>query len=309
MEGGLKMFTKKVFTILMILMVLCTACGGSQASPKITPVSGDYNAKVDIGGRSLFLRCRGTGSPTVILEGNDGENVDTWTGVLLGISSFAHVCAYNRANLDGSDPAPRPRSAQDMAEDLHSLVSAAQIPGPYILVGHQIGAWNALVFAQKYPKEVAGLVLVEPLHPEEFTRALAALPAENSSEQINLRNCRAILEKSNTDSDPTSFMTGERSNFPESLAQVKKITSLGDLPLSVITTQGFYSVALWGQHDCCSPFASTLDPLHQQNNKEFLTLSTQSKETVSEYADDSTILNTWSSEVTNAVKEMVEAVK
>jgi pimeloyl-ACP methyl ester carboxylesterase len=301
------MILKKISMILIATLVLCTACGGPQASPNITPVSGDYNEKVDIGGRGLFLRCLGTGSPTVILEGNDSETVDTWTGALLGISAFAHVCAYTRANLIPSDPAPRPRSAQDMVDDLRSLIKAAQIPGPYILVGHQIGTWNALIFAQKYPKEVTGLVLVEPLHPEEFTRALAALPAETPSENFELRNCRVILEKSNIDDGPTSQLTGERLNFPESFAQVKDVKSLGALPLTVITTQGLYSVGLWGAE--CTAFASTLDPLHQQNNKEFLTLSTQSKETVSEYADDSTILNTWSSEVTNAVKEIVEAIK
>jgi pimeloyl-ACP methyl ester carboxylesterase len=209
--------------------------------------------------------------------------------------------------MNGSDPAPRPRSAQDMVDDLRSLLKAAQIPGPYILVGHQIGAWNALVFSQKYPKEVAGLVLVEPLHPEEFTRGLAALPAESSSEEIDLRNCRATLEKSNTDADPTSYMTGERSNFPESLAQVKDVKSLGALPLTVITTQGLYSVGLWGYE--CKAFASTLDPLHQQNNKEFLTLSTQSKERVAEYAHESNILTDWSDEVAAAVKEIVDSVK
>jgi pimeloyl-ACP methyl ester carboxylesterase len=299
------MILKKISMILITVLVLSTACGGSQASPKITPVSGDFNDKVDIGGRGLFLRCRGTGSPTVIFEGNDSENVDTFTGNLLDISSFAHVCAYTRANMTGSDTAPRPRSAQDMVDDLRALIKAAQIPGPYILVGHQIGAWNALIFAQKYPKEVAGLVLVEPLHSEEFTRALAALPAETAPEPINLRNCRAALEKTNSDSDPTSFMTGERSNFPESLAQVKEITSLGDLPLTVITTQGLYKVGLWGSE--CKDFASTLDPLHQQNNKEFLTLSSQSKEIVTEYADVSNIFTDWSSDVTAAVREMVEA--
>ena len=302
------MILKKISLVLIAALVLCMAFGGCSASPKITPVAGEFNAKVDIGGRSLFLSCHGTGSPTVIFEGNDGENVDTFTPNLLDISSFAHVCAYNRANLKGSDPAPRPRSTQDMVDDLRALIDTAQLPGPYILVGHQIGAWNTLVFAKQFPKEVAGLVLVEPLHSEEFTRALAALPAETSSEEIKLRNCRAILEKSNTDTDPSSFMTYEFINFPESLAQVKEITSLGDLPLTVITTQGFYKFGLWG-FQCSKDFASILDPLHQQNNKEFLNLSSQSKEIVTEYADVSNIFTDWSSEVTTAVKEMVDAAK
>jgi hypothetical protein len=121
---------------------------------------------------------------------------------------------------------------------------------------------------------------------------------------IDLRNCRATLEKSNSDADPTSFMTGERINFPQSISQVKDVKTLGDLPLTVITTQSLYTVGLWGYE--CRPFASTLDPLHQKNNRDFLTLSTQSKEVVSESANDGSILNYFRGEVTTEVKELLE---
>ncbi len=307
------MFRKIMIRVAILLVLVLTACGELTASPKTTPVTGIFNGKIDIGGRSLSLRCRGSGSATILLEGDQGENLDVWTGLLLDVENYGYVCTYTRANMTGSDPAPRPRTSQELMQDLRSLLDNAQIPGPYLLVGHGMGAWNVLLFAQKYPKEVAGLVLVEPLHPDEYTRALAALPTESSSNPDAMEMCRQGLKKINALNDPTPYVpltSGyilEPMDFPKSADKVRKVKSLGDVPLTVITTQGIYSGAPWDGN--CAEFASTLDPLHQQNNKEFLALSTQSKEMVSEYADDGDILNTWSSEVTAVVKEMVDAVK
>jgi pimeloyl-ACP methyl ester carboxylesterase len=145
----------------------------AAASP--TAASGDFTGLVDIGGgRRLWLECRGEGSPTVILEAGAGNDADTWdavglpaaseqTAVLPGVAAFTRVCAYDRPGtiLDlehrsRSDPVPMPRIAGDIVADLHALLGAAAIPGPYVLAGHSFGGLVSRLYAATYPDEVVG---------------------------------------------------------------------------------------------------------------------------------------------------------
>ncbi len=84
-----------------------------------------------------------------------------WKVVEPKIAKLTRACWYDRAGYGWSDPAPRARSAADIAEDLHKLLHAAGIPAPYVLVGHSVGGFNVRVFAARYPEELAGLVLVD----------------------------------------------------------------------------------------------------------------------------------------------------
>jgi len=144
----------------------------------------DVARLVDIGGgRRLYLECRGTGGPTVVLESGFGGRADVWsdpallapgtagTPALPGIGRFTRVCAYDRPGTatvrrgevlpSRSDPVPMPRTARSMVDDLHALLRAAGEPGPYVLAGHSIGGLLARLYASTYPDEVAGLVLVD----------------------------------------------------------------------------------------------------------------------------------------------------
>jgi pimeloyl-ACP methyl ester carboxylesterase len=142
---------------------------------------GDFAGLVDIGGgRRMFLQCRGQGGPTVILVSGYGNPGGAWTvlpagvsppAVLPGVGSFARVCAYDRPGtaLDAdppddrsrSDPIPQPTTAEAMVADLHALVTAAGVPGPYVLVGHSFGGLISRLYAATYPDDVVGLVLVD----------------------------------------------------------------------------------------------------------------------------------------------------
>jgi Tol biopolymer transport system component/pimeloyl-ACP methyl ester carboxylesterase len=121
---------------------------------------------VDVGGRRLFLDCQGTAGPTVVLDAGLGVTSDTWAAVQHDARRFARVCRYDRAGLGASDAGPPPRTSAAMVRDLHSLLHAAQVRGPYIMVGASLGGLNAQLFASLYPQEVAGLVLVDALHPD-----------------------------------------------------------------------------------------------------------------------------------------------
>lgn len=116
---------------------------------------------IAVDGRSVHVEEGGTG-PSVVFESGLGEDLSTWSHVLPGIAASAHVFAYDRAGLGKSDPSPAPRTIEQMAAELHGVLLAARVPAPWILVGHSLGGAIAEVFAHRYPREVAGLVLVDP---------------------------------------------------------------------------------------------------------------------------------------------------
>jgi pimeloyl-ACP methyl ester carboxylesterase len=117
---------------------------------------------IDIGGRRLHLLCAGKVSDhTVVIEAGSGNDVTLWQGILGRVSRFTHVCAYDRAGLGWSDPVSGPRSFDDRARDLHSLLQHADIAGPYILVGHSYGGYVVRRFAAAYPQSVSGIILID----------------------------------------------------------------------------------------------------------------------------------------------------
>jgi len=116
---------------------------------------------VDIGGRRIDLRCEGKGGPTVILITGLGGAAINWFAVHPAIAKRVRTCSFDKASYGHSDPAPLPQSLPDAVDDLHATLTAAHIAGPYILVGHSMGGLEARLFAQRWPDEVAGMVLVD----------------------------------------------------------------------------------------------------------------------------------------------------
>jgi pimeloyl-ACP methyl ester carboxylesterase len=129
--------------------------------------------KIDVGGHSLNLLIGGHGSPAVILEGGFGEGIAAWSLVQKEIANFAQTVSYDRAGLGQSEPGPNPRSAKQIATELHTALQNAGVKPPYVLVGHSIGGPYVRVFADLYPKEVAGIVLVDPSQEafDDWTKA------------------------------------------------------------------------------------------------------------------------------------------
>lgn len=116
---------------------------------------------VDIGGRRIHLHCTGAGAPTVILIAGISSWSPVWYKTQPVIAQRTRVCTFDRAGYGFSDPAPRPQVLSDVMDDLHTALKAGSIPGPYVLVGHSFGGIEARLYAQRWPNEVVGMVLVD----------------------------------------------------------------------------------------------------------------------------------------------------
>lgn len=171
---------RSVAALLAVLAVVagCSAGGDSQ----------DFARSVDIGGRSVYLTCHGTaeaGEPTVVLISGYHDSSDVWTEsdvlglvgsatgppVFPALSAAHRVCAYDRPGTlryvdgtpltDRSTPVVQPRTARDLVAELHDVLAAADVPTPYVLVGHSLGGLIARAYAQIHSDQVHGVVFVD----------------------------------------------------------------------------------------------------------------------------------------------------
>ena len=127
------------------------------------------------GVRGLRMHLHGIGEagPSVILDAGIGASSLSWSLVQSQVAQFARVYAYDRAGFGWSDPPRRahgPRVASQLAEELRALLHAAEIPGPYILVGHSFGGYVARLYVARWPVEVAGLVMLDSPNPADWAQ-------------------------------------------------------------------------------------------------------------------------------------------
>ena len=162
-------------TALVLIAVLAAGCGGEDVSPgaSTTPTSAgkssaskDLDGVMKIGaGRSLYVRCTGSGSPTVVMEGGDEDTSDSYRFAEPSVAKLTRTCVYDRANLGRSSPDPGPRGLKELVGDLERLLGVARIPGPYVLVGTSGGGYITAGYASAHPGQVAGLVFIDTASP------------------------------------------------------------------------------------------------------------------------------------------------
>jgi pimeloyl-ACP methyl ester carboxylesterase len=121
-----------------------------------------------VGRHRLHYRCEGSGAPAVILEAGIAASSLSWSRVQPVIARSTRVCSYDRAGLAWSEAASSARSTPALVRELRALLEHAGVPPPYVLVAHSFGALVIRAFARTHPADVAGLVFVDPLHPEEW---------------------------------------------------------------------------------------------------------------------------------------------
>jgi pimeloyl-ACP methyl ester carboxylesterase len=137
-------------------------------------VSAIDTRRIDVGGRFLNMECRGAGSPAVVFELGAGQTMRMCAHLADALAPVTQVITYDRAGRGGSDRAPKPRPAQHAVDDLHVLLSAGGVQGPFVLVGMSLGGLLVRLYASQHPEHVAGIVLVDASHEDQGARYVAA---------------------------------------------------------------------------------------------------------------------------------------
>ncbi|MDT4910155.1 MAG: hypothetical protein QOI69_3396 [Pseudonocardiales bacterium] len=211
-----------------------------------------------IDGHRMFLHCTGTGSPTVLLASGFGERSPSWAWITATVARSTRVCVYDRAGQGWSQAASGPQDGIQLATDLHALLASARIAGPYVLAGHSVGGTYNMIFAARYPAEVAGMVLLDSATPEQFTalpkypgfysmyrRAAGVLP---TTARVGIGRLAATVQfrglPTRDRDQERAFAAAARdfrgqrdewSELPTAFDQAKALTTLGSTPLIVVT--------------------------------------------------------------------------
>jgi pimeloyl-ACP methyl ester carboxylesterase len=217
---------------LIVASAAMVGCGGHHSAaqgrhqsttPRALPLVSGPGRLVDIGGgRSLYLYCVGSGSPTIVLEAGFGGNSGAWRAVQPQLGRTTRTCAYDRAGLGSSLPMPGVHDAADEIRDLERLLDHARLPPPYVLVGHSYGGLLVRLFAKAHPDETAGVVLVDSMGRNQDQRLLPIWRAQP-------RRVRRRVPK------PTGKPVEDGVNILAGEALAAGVTSLGDTPLAVIS--------------------------------------------------------------------------
>lgn len=225
-------------------------------------------------GRKLHFHCSGLGGPLVILDGGWGASALSWRSVQPQVATMTRVCAMDRAGMGFSSPGPLPRDTASIVDDLRAALQTPDFPGPYILVGHSLGGMDMRLYASRYPEQVAGMVLVDPANPHQDKRFAAVSPtvaAVTQGEITTTRRCadlakagtlkpggegwaacggdppaewpdalraRVIAQRADPAAAEQRLSEIESVAEPDSTQVESAKTSLGDIPLIVLTAEG-----------------------------------------------------------------------
>jgi pimeloyl-ACP methyl ester carboxylesterase len=121
-----------------------------------------------VAGHSLYLSCAGSGSPTVILFNGHIERTPSWAWIQPDVARETRVCAFDRAGQGWSGEGVGSQDAHELSDDVHALLAAARVPGPYVVAGHSVGGPYALAYAMDFPLDVAGVALIDSSTPYQF---------------------------------------------------------------------------------------------------------------------------------------------
>lgn len=179
-----------IVAVALLLILLLVGAGmvyqaiGLVRDAHIYPPTGKL---VRVNGHRLHLSSSGAGGPVVVMDSGLGHTSLVWSLVQAEVAGFTRVCVYDRAGYGWSEVGPMPRTSQQIVAELHALLANADIPGPYVLVGHSFGGLNMTFYASQYPDEVVGLVLLDTLPKDIQTENPYALRQFSSWNRLKYR--------------------------------------------------------------------------------------------------------------------------
>jgi hypothetical protein len=209
---------RRAFVVGVLFLASCTS-GASTPSPAPSPSSGAGRA--DIGGYSLAYQCEGTGSPAVILEaGYRASGIGTFGETIQPtLARTTRVCTYDRAGVGVSDArlaSVTPLTSVTQAQELHTMLDAIGVQGPFVYVGHSYGGMIARAFAATYPDETVGLVLLDASSEPE-------IPVYDR------------MHAGPWDDGTVQPAPNKRIDIHASVRELEQAPSLGTMPLIVVT--------------------------------------------------------------------------
>ena len=247
--------------VLSVIFIATAAIAGSSSFNAIAlhhfwsshPPAGQF---VQVNGYKMHIHCTGSGSPTIILDAELGNDSTTWGEIQPVLSKTTRVCSYDRAGFGWSDPIPTPRDADNIADELHQMLLQAQVTDSIVLLGHSIAGLYMRDYATRYPKNVAGMVFVDvstPLQdqnpafnngskgpPSWFIRAatIAGVPRLIGMCSPSVQGPKAAFRKLRAEDICRlhySAMSGELDSFQASGEETVRTGPYGSLPILIIS--------------------------------------------------------------------------
>ncbi|MEX2394045.1 MAG: alpha/beta hydrolase [Actinomycetota bacterium] len=200
MKRRLKRMVKWTGIVIASALALLLATGATVQALSTRAAFRRYKAPgrmVDVGGYKLHIHCTGEAHenvPTVVLESGLGGWTIDWASVQPEIAKTSRVCSYDRSGHGWSERGPSSAGTRaGIAKQLHALLQAAHVPGPYVLVGHSLGGMYIREFARRYPSDVVGMVFVDSSHEEMGKKATSAERKEAVGQMKMLRFLRYLM--------------------------------------------------------------------------------------------------------------------
>ncbi|WP_176762054.1 alpha/beta fold hydrolase [Natronincola ferrireducens] len=288
----------KISVVLLGLLALSTVYHQIQKKIEVNknPAPGEM---IRVGDGRMHIYGKGEGSPAILFTcGNGmGFTLGNYYPVFSALAKKTRVVIYDRFGYGWSDSTSRPRTMKQINEDLYELLDKSPETGPFILVGHSLGATEVVEFAQRYPELVVGVVTLDGTSPT-FYRNRKSLHAQNTvaaaiARLLSATGLLRILTNINLlstagASSPkeivkiTNMMTYNRVYSHEAVEEVKALinndqeqSTLGDIPVLILTADNLKMKKK--QAEIYQYFVNS--------QKELLTLSSKSRQKIIENAD------------------------
>lgn len=321
------------FLIFLVLLVGTIFGGGAIVRARVEANYLPSGQLADVGGYKLHIYCQGEGNPTVVILSGSGTSSLYYWLVQSEAAKSTRVCVYDRAGYAWSEEGTGDLSPRGQVDDLKVLFSNAGIEPPYVLAGHSYGGYIARLYAHAYPDEMAGLVMIDSAHEDQWTSYPQSI-RESAEEMYSgpnkpfnvflmvlLRSLQALLPIGNPMAEyfppdvaetltavqklhPTILYTVKAEVSEMALGKSPRVTNLGDIPMIVIT-HGI-PIELMGQSEEAN---AGFELVNQEMQTKLLSLSTNSKQIFAEQSNHDEIPVKQADLVVQAIQEVLNQIK